>query len=300
MKKTPIFKGISTALATPFYPDGTLDLESFKSLVNMQCSSACQALTVCGTTGEAPTLSTLEHNKLVSAAVDISNGTLPVIAGCGSNDIRHALELTCSACDAGCNAILVVSPYYNKGNDEGLIRFFTIIADASSVPVILYNVPSRTGQSIPLSVLRELSKHERIVAVKDASQNIKDSLLILSELSNDLDIYCGNDDLILPMLSLGAVGGISVLSNIIPNNMNEICTEYFSGNTEKSRRIFFEILPLAKALFCEVNPIPLKYAMSLLSLCSPTTRLPLALPTSEHQELIRSALISTDLLSLSE
>lgn len=296
MKKTPIFRGISTAIVTPFHTDGTLDLEAFHDLIEMQHSCGCKALTVCGTTGEAPALSLYEHHTLVSHAAKQSNGRMPIIAGCGSNDLSHALELTHSACEAGCDAVLVVSPYYNKGNDEGLIKFFTAIADSSAVPVILYNVPSRTGQNIPLPVFRELAHHEKIVAVKDASQSIKDSLLLLSELSNDLDIYCGNDDLLLPMLSLGSLGGISVLSNIIPRKMNDICTAFFSGNTKISRRSFFDILPLARALFCEVSPIPLKYAMSLMSLCSPAVRLPLAPPTDEHKDLIRSSLLASDLI----
>lgn len=286
MKKEPIFKGISTAIATPFHHDGEIDYESLGELIEFQIENGCRALTVCGTTGEAATLSAEEHYEVIRFAAEKVGGRIPVIAGNGSNCTEHAIELTHAACEAGCDALLTVSPYYNKGNAAGLIRSFSAIADCAKKPVILYNVPSRTGVNIPLSVFRELSGHEMIVGVKDAGGSIKESMLLICELSERLDIYCGNDDLLFPMLSLGCTGGISVLSNIIPRGMQRICELYFSGRIDESRAEQYRLMPLIDVLFCDVNPIPLKHAMERMGLCKGVMRLPLCETSETNKERI--------------
>ncbi|MBQ1259004.1 MAG: 4-hydroxy-tetrahydrodipicolinate synthase [Clostridia bacterium] len=297
MKKESIFKGISCALITPFHADGSIDYESLEKLIEYQIQNRCQALTVCGTTGEAATLSAYEHFSLIRFAVKKAAGRIPVIAGNGSNCTAHAVELTHAACEAGCDALLTVSPYYNKGNCSGLIRSFTEIADASSKPIILYNVPSRTAVNIPLAVYGELSHHERIVGVKDAGGNIKESMALISSLSDRLDVYCGNDDILFPMLALGCSGGISVLSNIIPNEMQKICELYFSGKHSESLSLQYSLTELIDALFCDVNPIPLKYAASLLDICEGTLRLPLYETSEENKKKIYSALKKYNLIA---
>jgi len=290
MKKEPIFKGISTAIATPFFSDGSIDYDAFGRLIEYQINGGCRALTVCGTTGEAATLDENEHFDLIRYAVRMVNGRIPVIAGNGSNCTAHALELTHAACEAGCDALLTVTPYYNKGNAEGLVRSFCDIADAASKPVILYNVPSRTGVNIPLSVYRELSLHDNIVAVKDACGSLKESMLLISALSGRLDVYCGNDDILFPMLAVGCAGGISVASNIIPDRMQKICDLFFEGRIEESRALQYELTPLIDVLFCDVNPIPLKHALLKSGICGGTLRLPLCSTGKSNKEKIESVM----------
>ena len=287
--RKPIFKGCATALATPFR-DGEVDYFTLGEMIERQISAGVSALVICGTTGEASTLSIYEHLKCIDFAVRLVDGRIPVIAGSGSNCTKKAMHISKNAAEVGADALLVVTPYYNKASDDGLIAHYESIADISGAPIILYNVPSRTGCSIPLSVYERLSHHENIVAVKEASGNLSAIASLIAECGDKLDIYSGNDDQILPILSLGGLGVISVASNIIPREIEEICRSYFSNDTALARKSQLKNMDIISALFCEINPIPLKYALMLMGICSCELRLPLCEPTDSSKEKIRSAL----------
>ena len=276
MSKTraKIFKGAATALITPF-SGGEVDYDSFGNIIDRQIKNGISAIVVCGTTGEASTLSTYEHLRCVEFAVSRTEGRIPVIAGSGSNCSKKALYLSKKCCEVGADALLVVTPYYNKATPEGLLKYFTDIAEASSKPIILYNVPLRTGVNIPLSVYLKLAEHENIVGVKEASGNLSDVALMAANLPEDFSIYSGNDDQTLPFLSLGGLGVVSVVSNIFPYEVQTMCSAYFEGDSNIARRIFLDLMNVSKTLFSEVNPIPVKYAMSALGLCSAELRPPL-------------------------
>ena len=273
MKKL-VFEGAATALVTPF-KNNKVDYESFEKIIENQINNKIDALVVCGTTGEASTLTDEEHRECIKFAVEKTAGRVPVIAGTGSNDTDYAIDLSKYACDVGADALLLVTPYYNKASTKGLVRSFTAVADVVSKPVILYNVPSRTGCNITLPVYKELAKHENIVAVKEASGNISAIAELAAELGDNLPIYSGNDDQIVPILSLGGKGVISVLSNIMPKETHDICDLYFKGNVKESCKLQLELLELVNSLFCEVNPIPAKTACALMGMCSDEMRLPL-------------------------
>ena len=232
MSKTHIFKGAATALITPFR-DGEVDYNALGTLIDRQISLGIDALVICGTTGEASTLSDTEHKRLLTFALERSDSRVPMIAGTGSNNISHAVEISKFAASLGYDALLTVTPYYNKASERGLVKSFTAIADASDKPLILYNVPSRTSCNITLPVYRELAKHENIVAVKEASGNISAIAELICECGDSFDVYSGNDDQTLPILALGGVGVISVVSNIIPREMSEFCRAWFDGETTK-------------------------------------------------------------------
>lgn len=272
-KKT-IFSGTATALVTPFF-DGRVDYAAMRRLIDRQIESGIDALVICGTTGESATLSDKEHREILSFALEAAAGRVPMIAGTGSNDTAHAIETSRFAASLGYDALLVVTPYYNKATERGLIRSFSAIADASNAPIILYNVPTRTCCNITLSVYRELAKHENIVAVKEASGNISAIAELFAECGDNFDIYSGNDDQTLPMLSLGGAGVISVVSNIIPVQMVSLCGAWFNGDIVKCRDLHERYLKLMRSMFCEVNPIPVKTALSLMGLCGDEVRLPL-------------------------
>ncbi len=282
MKKT-VFTGAATAIITPF-KDNKIDYESFARLINWQIDEGIDAIVVCGTTGEASTLSDEEHIDAIKFAVDTVAGRIPVIAGTGSNDTAYAIELTQAACAAGADAMLVVTPYYNKATQKGLIEMFTAIADASTKPIILYNVPSRTGCNILPATAAKLAEHENIVAIKEASGNLSQIAELAHLVGDKLDIYSGNDDQILPILSLGGKGVISVLSNPMPCATSKICHDFLNGNIAESRRAQLDLLPLISALFSEVNPIPVKAAMALMGYCENSVRSPLTKMESEHEE----------------
>ena len=262
MKKR-IFKGAATAIITPFNEDG-IDFEKFANLVEWQIEEGINGIVVCGTTGEGSTLSDEEHREAIKFVVDQVNGRVPVIAGTGSNDIAYAIDLTKFACQAGADAMLVVTPYYNKATQKGLIEVFTKIADESTKPVIMYNVPSRTGMNMTPKTCQVLAEHPNIVGMKEASGDISQIAEIAQLCGDKIDIYSGNDDQILPIMSLGGVGVISVLSNVMPKETVEICERFFSGNIEGSRDLQLKLLPLINSLFSEVNPIPVKAAMSAM------------------------------------
>lgn len=274
MENKTIFKGAATAIVTPLDENG-VNYEQFGRLIDWQIGEGIDAIVVCGTTGEASTLTDEEHKEAIDFAIKRANKRVPIIAGTGSNDTAYAIELTKYACQSGADGVLVVTPYYNKATQKGLVKMFTEIADVSTAPVILYNVPSRTGVNIQPKTCLELSKHPNISAIKEASGNISQVAEIASLVGNDLDIYSGNDDQIVPILSLGGKGVISVLSNPCPKITSDICKYYFEGNVKKSLELQLEYLPLINALFSEVNPIPVKATMAAMGFCEDYLRLPL-------------------------
>ena len=282
MKKS-IFKGAATALITPF-KDGGVDYDTLGNLIDRQISLGINALVLCGTTGESCTLSDEEHRAVLEYSLAKSGGKVPMIAGTGSNDTAHAVEMSKFASTLGYDGLLVVTPYYNKATEKGLIKSYTAIADAADCPIILYNVPTRTSCNISLPVYRELAKHENVVAVKEASGNISQIAELISECGDYFDIYSGNDDQTLPMLSLGGSGVISVVSNVIPREMAELCQKWFDGDTIGCRRLHEKYLKLMEIMFCEVNPIPVKTACAIMRLCSDELRLPLCEMGEENQK----------------
>lgn len=282
MKKT-VFTGAATAIITPF-KDGKIDYESFAKLINWQIDEGIDAIVVCGTTGEASTLTDEEHIDAIKFCVETVAGRVPVIAGTGSNDTAYAIELTSHACEAGADAVLVVTPYYNKATQKGLIEMFTAIADASTVPVILYNVPSRTGCNILPATAARLADHPNIVAIKEASGNLSQVAELAHLVGDKMDIYSGNDDQILPILSLGGKGVISVLSNPMPKETSKMCHDFLEGNIEAARKAQLDLIPFINALFCEVNPIPVKAAMAEMNFCENSLRSPLTAMEDDHRE----------------
>ena len=281
MKKT-VFTGAATAIITPF-KNNKVDFESFERLINWQIDEGIDALVVCGTTGEASTLTDDEHREVIKFAVEVVGGRVPVIAGTGSNDTDYAIDMTKFACEAGADAVLVVTPYYNKATQKGLIKSFTAIADAATKPVILYNVPSRTGCNILPATAAVLAEHDNIVAIKEASGNISQIAALARAVGDKMDIYSGNDDQIVPILALGGKGVISVLSNPMPRATSKMCHDFLDGNIAESRRSQLELLPLVDALFCEVNPIPVKAAMAEMGFCENSLRLPLTEMEDDHK-----------------
>lgn len=285
---SPIFKGIATALITPFC-NGSVDFYSMARLIDIQLENNVSAIVVCGTTGEAPTLTDDEHTALIEFAVKRVNGAIPIIAGSGNNCTKKAIDLSLRAEAAGADALLIVTPYYNKASDDGLIKHYAAISDSVSIPIILYNVPSRTGVDISMNVYKALTGHNNIKGLKEARGNT-DTVKAIAREGFPLQIFSGNDKGLCDMLEVGALGCISVASNIIPNEMMRLCNLYFAGKTEEAREIEKNLSSLFNMLFCEINPIPVKYAMNLLGLCDSEMRLPLCLPSAPAQKLIESTL----------
>ena len=280
--KNTLFTGAGTAIITPLTETG-VDYEAFGRLIDWQLAEGIDAIVVCGTTGEASTLTDEEHKEAIRFAVERVGGRVPVIAGTGSNDTAYAIELTKYACEVGADAVLLVTPYYNKATQKGLIQSFTAIADASTKPVFLYNVPSRTGCNLLPATVAALAEHPRITAIKEACGNISQIAEMAALCGDKIDIYSGNDDQIVPILSLGGKGVISVLSNIMPRKTSEMCHAFFRGEVEKSRKMQLDYLPLINALFCEVNPIPAKAACAAMGYGANILRLPLT-PMEEVNE----------------
>ena len=283
MKKS-IFKGAATAIVTPMRADGSIDYEAFGRLIDWQTQEGINAIVVCGTTGEASTLTDEEHREAMRYCVERVGGRVPVIAGTGSNDTAYAIELTRYACEIGVDGILLVTPYYNKATQAGLIRSFTAVADVSTKPIILYNVPSRTGCNILPATAAVLAEHPNIVAIKEASGNISQIAELAALTRGKLDIYSGNDDQIVPVLALGGKGVISVLSNPMPRATAEICRRFFEGDVAGSAKLQLDLLPLVNALFCEVNPIPAKAAMAAMGYGENVLRLPLTAMEETHEQ----------------
>lgn len=288
-EKNTVFTGAAVAIVTPF-TNNQVNYDQLGALIERQIAGSTDAIVICGTTGEASTLTDEEHRECIKYCVEKVAGRVPVIAGTGSNDTDYAIDLSKYACDVGADALLLVTPYYNKATPKGLIKSFLAVADATNKPIILYNVPSRTGCNIPLSVYRELAKHERIVATKEASGNISAIAEVAAELGDVLDIYSGNDDQIVPILSLGGKGVISVLSNVVPKETHDICQLWFEGKARESAELQLRLLKLANSLFCEVNPIPVKTAMAMMGFCSEEMRLPLCEMEAANKEKLAAVL----------
>ncbi len=285
-QKKTIFTGAATAIITPF-KNGAIDYDTFGALIDKQIAAGIDGIVVAGTTGEAATLSHEEHCDLLRYSVEKVAGRVPVIAGTGSNDTAYGIELSRYACEVGCDALLLVTPYYNKATPKGLIKNFLATADATDKPIILYNVPSRTGVNITMPVYRELAKHERIVAVKEASGNISAIAQLIDECGDALDVYSGNDDQIVPIMSLGGKGVISVVSGILPKETHDICAACLAGDFKTGAELQLKYLKLINTLFCEVNPVPVKAASALLGLCNGELRLPLCeMEDDNHAKLV--------------
>lgn len=274
MKKT-IFTGAGVAIVTPMNPDESINFDRLGQIIDNQIENGTDAIVICGTTGESATMTDQEHVDCIEYAVKRVNGRVPVIAGAGSNHTSYAVWMSKEAKRVGADALLHVTPYYNKTSQTGLIRHFNAVADATDLPIILYNVPSRTGVNITPATYRELAKHPNIVAAKEASGNISQIVQIAQACGDELDLYSGNDDQIVPLLSLGAKGVISVLSNIMPRETHDICRLFFEGKIAESRALQLKLLPLINALFSDVNPIPVKEAMNMMGWECGECRLPL-------------------------
>lgn len=295
----PIFTGCACAIITPFR-NGHMDLAAFRSLIELQLEGGCSALVVAGTTGESATLEYDEHLALVKEAAQALHGRIPLIAGAGSNSTAHALRLIRQAEDGGADALLLVTPYYNKTSQSGLLRHYTYLADRTELPILLYNVPSRTGMQIAPETLRELSAHPQIVGLKEAASDLDAVSREMSLCPPDFSFYSGNDSLTLPMLSLGAKGVISVAANLAPAAMTILCQLGLDGRFQEANAVHFRWLELMQSLFLDVNPIPVKAAMGMCGLCSGELRLPLQPLTAEQELRLRAVLERCGLLSGAE
>ncbi len=284
--KEPVFTGACTAIVTPFRPNGAIDYATFSRLIDIQLAAGIDAICVCGTTGESSTISVQEHINLVDHCIRQVDGRCKVIAGTGSNDTATAVYLSQHAQESGADALLVVTPYYNKTTQAGLIRHYEFIADRTQLPLILYNVPSRTGMSATAETYATLSQHPRINGVKEASGNFTLFLNTLSLCGDQLNIWSGNDDHAIPMMALGAKGLISVLSNLVPQEVAEMTHRYLEGDHHKAAALQIKYAGLIRALFCEVNPIPIKAALHQVGLDSGYLRLPLWEMSEENKKLL--------------
>lgn len=285
-----IFTGAGVALVTPTFPDGTVNFEKMKELIEFQLANDTDALIICGTTGEASTLTDEVQIECVRFAAEVTNGRVPVIAGAGSNDTAHCIALAQGCEQAGADAVLLVTPYYNKATQKGLILHYTAVANSISIPIILYNVPGRTGCNIAPKTVLELSKVKNIVAVKEASGNLSQVAEIASLVGPDFDIYSGNDDQILPILSLGGKGVISVLSNIAPKQTHDMVVKFLDGNIRGAIALQLGAIELISALFCEVNPIPVKTALDLMGYEVGPCRMPLCAMEDKNLETLKKAM----------
>jgi 4-hydroxy-tetrahydrodipicolinate synthase len=290
--KMALFKGSGVAIVTPFKEDLTVDYDRLETLIEFQIENGTDAIIICGTTGEASTLTDDEQIDCIAAAVKYTNKRVPVIAGTGSNDTRHGISLSQRAEAVGADGLLHVTPYYNKTSQKGLYEHYKAIAESVNMPIILYNVPSRTGMNILPDTALKLSAIDNIVAIKEASGNIAQVAELAQKCAGKLDIYSGNDDQVLPLLSLGGVGVISVAANVIPREMHDMVALYLEGKHQESLALQLDCLPLINALFCDVNPIPVKSALNILGgdLISGPCRAPLTTLEPHHQEMLTNLL----------
>ena len=296
MKKV-IFKGCATALVTPFTNDG-INFEELRKLIEFQILEGIDGLVICGTTGESSTMSLVEKKSVIDFSVKVANGRVPIIAGTGGNNTADAVAMSKHAESVGADGLLLVTPYYNKTTQKGLIAHFSKIAESVNIPIILYNVPSRTGLNIEPEICLELSKIPNIVAIKEASGNISQVAKIANLCNDELTIYSGNDDQILPILSLGGLGVISVLSNVYPKFVHEMVMDYLTGNWQKATASQIYSLPLINALFSEVNPIPIKYALNKIGFNCGIPRLPLIELSDKNKERIDTLLKETSKITI--
>ncbi|WP_458406753.1 4-hydroxy-tetrahydrodipicolinate synthase [Anaerotignum sp.] len=291
-----IFTGAGVALVTPMNADGSVNFEKMKELIEFQIANDTDALIICGTTGEATTISDEDQIECVRFAKEVAAGRVPVIAGAGSNDTAHCIELAQACEKAGADGVLLVTPYYNKATQKGLILHYTAVAESINIPIILYNVPGRTGCNIAPKTVAELAKVKNIVAVKEASGNLSQVAEIAALVGPDFDIYSGNDDQILPVLSLGGKGVISVLSNVAPKQTHDMVMNYLNGDTAAATKLQLEAIELIGALFCEVNPIPVKTALNLMGYEVGACKLPLCEMEPKNLETLKTALTNYGLL----
>ncbi|MGN0612881.1 MAG: 4-hydroxy-tetrahydrodipicolinate synthase [Porcipelethomonas sp.] len=295
--KNTVFTGAGVAIITPMNTDGSINYNGFADNIEYQITNGTDAIIVCGTTGEASTMTDDEHIECIRFCVEQTKGRVPVIAGTGSNDTKYAVELSKIAQQKGADSLLVVTPYYNKATQKGLIAHFTAIADAVDIPIILYNIPGRTGGvSIAIDTYKTLAQHKNIAAVKEASGNISYTSKLLAECGDMLDVYSGNDDIIVPMMSIGAKGVISVLSNVMPKETHDIAKLCLDGKFADAAKLQLEYLELINNLFIEVNPIPVKEAMNQMKMASGPCRLPLCEMTDEHIETLKKSMKALSLI----
>lgn len=290
-----IFTGIATALITPFTESG-VDFEAYGRLIDWQIASGVDALVAAGTSGEGSTLTVEEHKEVIRFTVERAAGRVPVIAGTGSNCTIDAIDLSVSACHDGADALLVVTPYYNKATQKGLIAHFTAVADAVDRPILLYNVPSRTGCNILPATYEALAEHPNIQGIKEAGGNISQIVETAARLRGKLDLYSGNDDQIIPILSVGGKGCISVLSNLMPAQCHDMIARFLSGDVAGAAKLQFDLLPLVNALFSEVNPIPVKAAMAAMGYCRDIVRAPLTPMEAETREVLYARMRELNLI----
>ena len=295
MKKT-VFLGSGVAIATPMKANGAIDFEELGRLIDFQIENHTDSIVICGTTGESSTMTDEEHVECIAYAVKRTAGRVPVVAGAGSNDTNYAIWLSKEAEAAGADALLQVTPYYNKATQKGLIAHFTAIADATTLPVILYNVPSRTGCNIQPETYAQLCRHPNIVATKEASGDISAIAKTAALCGDELTIYSGNDDQIVPIMALGGKGVISVLANVAPRATHDICAAFLEGDAARSRELQLKYLPLIGALFTEVNPIPVKEALNLMGFAAGPCRLPMTPLEEHHREILEREMKQAGLL----
>lgn len=295
-----IFKGAGVAIVTPFTEDYQVNYEKLGELIDFQINNGTDSIIICGTTGESATLSMEEHKEVIRYCIKHVNGRVPVIAGTGSNSTETAIELSQDAERDGADAILVVTPYYNKATQKGLIEHYTMVAQSVKIPMIMYNVPSRTGCNImPATAVEIAKRNPNVVAIKDATGNLSQTAQMAHLVQKEgvvLDIYSGNDDEVVPSMSLGGLGVISVLSNVMPRETHDMCMAYLNGDVVKARDMQLKMLPLINALFCEVNPIPVKAAMNLMGMNVGPLRRPLTEIEAAGLERLKSAMKELDLI----
>lgn len=288
--KNTIFTGAAIAIITPMNADGSINYENLGELIDSQIANSTDAIVICGTTGEASTMTDEEHLECIRFTVERAAKRVPVIAGTGSNDTRYAIELSKEAEAVGADGLLLVTPYYNKTTQKGLIAHFTAIADAVNIPIILYNIPGRTGMGMEVSTIRKLAEHKNIVAVKEASGNISYAAKLIAECGDVIDVYSGNDDMIVPIMSLGGKGVISVLSHVIPKQTHDMVRYCLDNNYAEATKLQIEYLDLINNLFIEVNPIPVKEALNMMGKNAGPCRLPLYEMSDEHKDILRASL----------
>lgn len=294
--KNTIFTGAGVAIITPMLEDGSVDYEGLGKLIDTQIAGGTDAIIICGTTGESSTLSDEEHLECIRYTVERVNHRIPVIAGTGSNDTKYAIELSQDAEKVGADGLLLVTPYYNKCTQRGLIQHYTAIADSVNIPIILYNVPSRTGVSMDVNTIDTLANHKNIVAVKEASGNMSFAAKVAAKCLDRIDIYSGNDDMIVPLMSIGAKGVISVLSNVMPKETHDMCQLCLDNNFAEAMKMQLKYLPLINDLFMEVNPIPVKDALNQMGCPSGPCRMPLCDMTDEHKQKMKETLTAFGLI----
>ena len=291
-----MFEGVYTALITPFKEDGSIDEDALERIVNFQIKSGITGVVPCGTTGESPTLSHEEHERVIELVVEFVDGRVPVIAGTGSNSTDEAISLTRHALESGADASLQVAPYYNKPTQEGFYRHFKKIADEIDIPLIVYNIPGRTGANIETATLMRLAHHKNIQCVKEASGSLPQMMDVIAQKPNNFTVLSGDDNLTLPLIALGGKGVISVAGNLIPKEMSKFVKTALEGNYEEARKIHYRLMPLFKALFIETNPIPIKSAMTIKGFCKEIYRLPLCEPQIQNKEKLRKVMESMEIV----